>query len=537
MRVLLSNDDGVHAPGLAALAAAFEGDEVWVVAPDREQSASSHAISLHRPLRLVEVGPRRYAVDGTPTDAVYMGLNLVLRGARPDIVVSGVNHGPNLGNDVLYSGTVAAAMEAALLGVNAIAVSLAAPPPHDFDRGGPLRRGARAPRRREPAARAAAPQRERPARPGARLPVRPARPPHLRQRGRREDRPARPQVLLDRRRGRGATNEDIPGSDCNAALLEGLVAVTPLHLDSTHDAVLQELRSWTVPGLREGAGAVRRAGAPRRSRSRRAPRRAPRSGPPRAAAPPPAGAPPPLSARRRRTQHDEPALAGVVHVVRRGETVYRIARAYGIDPADLMETNGIADPRDRRGRARSCSCPARAASWTCRPRRSAGDPRARARAGPGAARPRRDRARRPRRRPDGRRGAPTAAARDARATRRSRGRSRACSTAGTACAPGGATTGSTSPRPRARRSAPPRPGRVIYAGEQAGYGAIVILRHEGGLVTLYAHNSRLLVDEGERVARGEPIARVGQTGRTTGPHLHFEVREGTRPRNPLLFLP
>ncbi len=125
MRVLLSNDDGVHSAGLAALASAFGDDEVWIVAPDREQSASSHAISLHRPLRLHEVGPRRFAVDGTPTDAVYMGLNHVLKGARPDVVVSGVNHGPNLANDVLYSGTVAAAMEAALLGVHALAVSLA----------------------------------------------------------------------------------------------------------------------------------------------------------------------------------------------------------------------------------------------------------------------------------------------------------------------------------------------------------------------------------------------------------------------------
>jgi murein DD-endopeptidase MepM/ murein hydrolase activator NlpD len=80
-------------------------------------------------------------------------------------------------------------------------------------------------------------------------------------------------------------------------------------------------------------------------------------------------------------------------------------------------------------------------------------------------------------------------------------------------------------------------GSVLYAGEQAGYGGLVILRHDGGLVTLYAHNSRLLVSEGDRVRRGQPIARVGETGRTSGPHLHFEVREGTRPRNPLLYLP
>ena len=103
MRILISNDDGVHAPGLKALVAAFPDDEVWVVAPDREQSATSHSISLHRPLRLIEMAPRWYAVDGTPTDAVYMGMNLVLRDRRPDVVISGVNHGPNLGTDVLYS--------------------------------------------------------------------------------------------------------------------------------------------------------------------------------------------------------------------------------------------------------------------------------------------------------------------------------------------------------------------------------------------------------------------------------------------------
>ena len=80
-------------------------------------------------------------------------------------------------------------------------------------------------------------------------------------------------------------------------------------------------------------------------------------------------------------------------------------------------------------------------------------------------------------------------------------------------------------------------GTVIYAGEQSGYGSIIILRHPDGLVTLYAHCSALLVEEGRAVRQGEPVAKVGQTGRTSGPHLHFEVREGTKPRNPLLFLP
>jgi murein DD-endopeptidase MepM/ murein hydrolase activator NlpD len=79
-------------------------------------------------------------------------------------------------------------------------------------------------------------------------------------------------------------------------------------------------------------------------------------------------------------------------------------------------------------------------------------------------------------------------------------------------------------------------GTVVYAGEQAGYGQVVILRHAGGLLTLYAHNARVVVPEGSRVKAGETIARVGQSGKTTGPHLHFEVREGTRPRDPLLYL-
>jgi 5'-nucleotidase len=247
VRVLLSNDDGVHAAGLRALAAAFAEDEVWVVAPDREQSASSHAISLHRPLRLVEVAPRWYAVDGTPTDAAYMGLNLVLKDARPDVVVSGVNHGPNLANDVLYSGTVAAAMEAALLGLHAIAVSLAGPPPHDF--GEAARFTAALARRiveRPPAA---------PVLLNVNVPPGPVRGYRFVRLGRRTY--GNEVIEKTDPRGRkyywiggegGATNEDIAGSDCNA-VAERLVSVTPLHLDSTHDPVLHELRSWTVPGF------------------------------------------------------------------------------------------------------------------------------------------------------------------------------------------------------------------------------------------------------------------------------------------------
>ncbi len=123
--ILLSNDDGIDAPGLRALAGALEPlGEVWVVAPDRERSATSHAISLNHPLRLRRLGERRFAVDGTPTDCVYLGLNHILGDQRPDLVVGGINHGPNLGNDVIYSGTVAVGLEGALFGFPGLAVSL-----------------------------------------------------------------------------------------------------------------------------------------------------------------------------------------------------------------------------------------------------------------------------------------------------------------------------------------------------------------------------------------------------------------------------
>jgi len=125
-RILVSNDDGFQSEGLKALAAAMEElGEVWVVAPEAEQSASSRAISIHRPLRLREVRPRWYAVDGTPTDCAWLGIHHVLKGRPPRILVSGINHGPNLADDVTYSGTLAAAMEASMIGVPAIAFSLA----------------------------------------------------------------------------------------------------------------------------------------------------------------------------------------------------------------------------------------------------------------------------------------------------------------------------------------------------------------------------------------------------------------------------
>lgn len=124
MRILISNDDGIFADGINTLAAALEEiGEVTVVAPDRNRSGASNSLTLDNPLRIREEGERRVSVEGTPTDCVHFALNEWLE-YRPDIVVAGINHGANLGDDVLYSGTVAAATEGHFLGVPAVAVSL-----------------------------------------------------------------------------------------------------------------------------------------------------------------------------------------------------------------------------------------------------------------------------------------------------------------------------------------------------------------------------------------------------------------------------
>lgn len=125
MRILLTNDDGIHAPGLAVLEAiaARLSDDVWVVAPETEQSGASHSLTLHVPLRVRPISPRRFAVQGTPTDCVVMGVVHLLTDKRPDLVLSGVNRGANIADDVTYSGTIAGAMEGTVLGVPSIALS------------------------------------------------------------------------------------------------------------------------------------------------------------------------------------------------------------------------------------------------------------------------------------------------------------------------------------------------------------------------------------------------------------------------------
>ncbi|MGB7419866.1 MAG: 5'/3'-nucleotidase SurE [Erythrobacter sp.] len=124
MRILVTNDDGYHAPGLAVLEeiAAQFSDDIWVCAPSEEQSGAGHSLTLNRPVRLQRFGERRFAVTGTPTDSVMMALGEVLD-TPPDLILSGVNRGANLGDDVTYSGTVSAAIEGALAGVRSIALS------------------------------------------------------------------------------------------------------------------------------------------------------------------------------------------------------------------------------------------------------------------------------------------------------------------------------------------------------------------------------------------------------------------------------
>lgn len=237
--LLVTNDDGVHAPGLTALAEALDSlGEVWVVAPEREQSACGHALTLHRPLRPHQWGERRFAVNGTPSDCVNLAV-LGFLPAPPVLVVSGINHGSNLGDDVTYSGTVSAAMEATLLGVPSIAVSLV--DGGDFDVAGRV-------------AHLIAMRVLVEGLPGNTLlnvnvPAQPPRGIRLTRLGHR--------VYLDKiveqtdPRGRShywlgggeAKWADLEGTDMGA-VHEGYVSLTPVHLDLTNHRALAQLGDW-----------------------------------------------------------------------------------------------------------------------------------------------------------------------------------------------------------------------------------------------------------------------------------------------------
>jgi 5'-nucleotidase len=249
-RILVSNDDGYFSEGIQALVDAVSPlGEVWVVAPDREQSAASHAISLHRPLRIKEIRERWYAVDGTPTDSAYLAINHLLKDDRPQLMVSGINHGANLADDVTYSGTVSAAMEGALLGVPAIAFSLASTPPFDFR---PAARFARA-------LVSAALARPLPPRmllnvniPGGVEPdgyvvTRLGRHSYGYEVVENVDPRGRKYYWIG---GSEYEHEDIPGSDCNAVHRDRRVSVTPLHLELTDHSRMVELAGWSLEGFR-----------------------------------------------------------------------------------------------------------------------------------------------------------------------------------------------------------------------------------------------------------------------------------------------
>lgn len=238
--LLVTNDDGVHAAGLAALARAVEDlGEVHVLAPEREQSACSHALTLHRPLRVERVRERWYAVNGTPSDCVNLGL-LGFLPSLPVLVLSGVNHGGNLGDDVTYSGTVSAAMEGTLLGVTSIAVSLV--DGGDFEAAGRVARAI--------ATRALV--EGLPARTLLNVNVPAGRP--LGVRLTRLGHRVYTEKIVEQQdpRGRsfywiGAGEPQwgaLEGTDMGA-IHEGFVAITPLHLDLTHHRALAELRDWS----------------------------------------------------------------------------------------------------------------------------------------------------------------------------------------------------------------------------------------------------------------------------------------------------
>ncbi len=132
MRILLTNDDGFEAPGMKVLLdiAQYFSNDIWIVAPSEENSGAGHSLTITRPLRIRQRGDQQYSVDGTPTDSVLMAVAKIMKDGPPDLLLSGVNRGANLGEDVTYSGTVSAAMEGALAGIPSIAISQA------FERGG-----------------------------------------------------------------------------------------------------------------------------------------------------------------------------------------------------------------------------------------------------------------------------------------------------------------------------------------------------------------------------------------------------------------
>lgn len=243
MLILVTNDDGIHSPGIAALAESMrELGQVVVVAPDRDRSAIGHALTLHAPLRADELRPGVFAVDGTPTDCVNLGIHGLLSSV-PDLVVAGINRGANLGDDITYSGTVCAAMEATLMGVPALAVSLAGETffPDEYSN----------------AASAATYLSRKIVQNGlpadtflnVNVPAGPIRGLRLTRQGRRRYGDMVVEKIDPRGRkyywlgGAACEFESADGTDCHA-LREGFISVTPLHLDLTNFQSFESLSAW-----------------------------------------------------------------------------------------------------------------------------------------------------------------------------------------------------------------------------------------------------------------------------------------------------
>ena len=261
-RALVTNDDGVRAPGLATLAACARQifDEVIVVAPDREMSGVGQAITLHAPLRYSRLGPGTYSVSGTPADCVLVAVNHVMADAPPDVVLSGINQGPNLGHDVHYSGTVAAAREGTIQGLRALAFSLVAHEPSHFSTIAPVVRAILRWACAEPEVAGhllniniPVPD---PQRAGTLCGV-PGlsglRATHLGTRFYanemvvRDDPRGKPYMWIG---GSAPEMRDVPGSDCNA-VRDGYVSVTPVGIDATGYGALDGLRSLSASDLDE----------------------------------------------------------------------------------------------------------------------------------------------------------------------------------------------------------------------------------------------------------------------------------------------
>lgn len=245
MTILLCNDDGYDAPGLNALEAELSVlGPVVVVAPDREQSGAAHSLTLNHPLRVHQVAENRYRVEGTPTDCVNLAVFQLLKDRRPDLVVSGINRGYNLGDDVTYSGTVAAALEGVLLQIPSFAISLTSRGGQDF---GPAARVAGQVARLVLAnglpkdtllninVPSGEPKEMRITRQGRRI--------YTEGVVERIDPQGRAYYWIG---GPAPSWQPDPQSDF-AAVQRGEVSVTPLHLDLTNHRVLQELRGWDLP--------------------------------------------------------------------------------------------------------------------------------------------------------------------------------------------------------------------------------------------------------------------------------------------------